>query len=273
MTWPALPDARPWSPVERRGVRRIDAEFYGKTVVDQLLASGAVVLGGGLDMDGSAISDVGSVDFRNNGSNPTESDGPDQYPEGWSYNLLSAASWPVATGWVETFIDTSASRAYQAIRPKNASYSLERFYATATTWSDWRLTQPRKVRDATSTQYDIVAASTPETARTVTIWGSPPSNFQAEIHVTWQMWVQNPTAACNNRAYVSISRDGGSTWTSGLKQLDHISGAGEFGSLTVHALASGPVTGDIQARLTVQSSHADTKYDDMDLIATFGANY
>lgn len=208
---------------------------------------------------------------------PAADAGLDSYPPNVSTSFLSSASgWPIVTGIVETFVrgaGTAGWRAHQIIWSKTTARAYERYSTDGVDWDNWRLMQPIKVRDATSTQYDVVSAATVETARTVTVWNAPPDDFEAEIHVTWQMWATNPTAVCDVRAFVEISRDAGSSWTSGLKQLDHVSAASEFGSLTVHALASGAVTDDIQARLRVQSSHADTKFDDMDMIATIGANY
>ncbi len=271
MTWNPLPEGTPYKKLQRR-FRSRDNELLGRTTLDLVEIGGTVNVAGRVTLTGGLEST--NLELANAGTNPSVSDGPDDYPEGWSHNNLSGATgWPIVTGWVETFIDTSTQRAHQVVRGKTASKSFERHWASTSAWDNWRLTTPIKTRHATSTQYDIVTANTPEVARTVVISTLPSSSFEAEVHATWQMWVTNPSATCNNRAYVSISLDGGSTWTSGLKQLDHISGSGEFGSLTVHALKGGAVTGDIHVRLTAQSSHAATKVDDMDLIVTVGTNY
>ncbi len=209
-------------------------------------------------------------------SNPSASDGPDDYPEGLTIGTLSGASgWPLDTGLVETwrYFDI---RAYQIVRPKEVGESFERFWASTTTWSSWRLVQTVEQYAATSTQYDIVTADTDEEAVNHTTTAFPSSSFNASVSAHIQCYGQDTSnTSVNMEARCEISLDGGSTWSAGKDQLAETGGAGEARQLpfSVHHRDSGAVTGSIRARLMARSNYDTSFFDEFEIVMRIGPDY
>lgn len=234
------------------------------------IIGGNVEIGGNLTVGGIVNAD--GLDLAYKAGNPSVSDGPDKYSEGLSvHSLSSATGWPLADGYIETFVQ-GGIRAYQIVRPKQAGESYERFWASATTWSDWRLTSALQRGTSTSAGY-VPGGTGIETAWTVTIPDFPSSSFSAAVRASFQLWAGSTGGPYNCRAYCDVSLDGGSTWTSSEQQPGRTESGGRE---TFHpqVVVSGAVTGDIQVRLRVRSSGgANTTFDDFELAATIGPDY
>lgn len=206
--------------------------------------------------------------------NPSASDGPDAYPAGYSLNQLSSSTgWPIATGWVETFHDPSIARARQVLRQSTAGATYERYRASSTTWSNWRLLHGVDVLYQNEVQYNVVAASTWETAKTQTISTFPTSNFSAQVSAVATCWSRNTTAAATNIIRLGISRDGGSTWNDGIQQNSRADSTSDYVPHTAVHTIGGGVTGTIQVRIEVYSGHADTFYDDFNIMTRVGPDW
>lgn len=209
-------------------------------------------------------------------SNPSASDGPDDYPEGLTIDTLSGATgWPIATGLVETwrYFDI---RAYQIVRPKQAGPSYERFWASTTTWDNWQLAATVQRSAATSTDFNPTGTGD-ETAVTNTITDFPSSNFEASVAVQIQAYHENTTTTSVNwTALAQISLDGGSTFNSGKRQFGEGGGAGETRQqpINVHHTYGGSVTGDIVVRLRVSSDDSsNSKFDEFEITVDIGNDY
>ncbi len=292
MAWEPLPEGTPFKSLKRL-FRGRDSELLGRTILDDLDiqgdidvagtldVTGVTTLGADLDLSGNDLLDAGtasvdSLDLISQGSNPSASDGPDDYPDGLTLNTLSSASgWPIATGHVETF-RFDAARAYQVVRPKTVGLAYERYWASASTWSNWNVVAPTKAR-ATFSTHNISVASTFEVAGTHTISVHPTSGFSARIVSRSYFYGQDTAATSVNwNARTDISLDGGSTWQLGSDTgVAETGGAGEARQHTF-AVAhewGGSVTGTIQARLMVKSNSAASFFANIHSIIEIGNQY
>lgn len=283
MSWQPLP---PGGPIRRRRgsyQRERDSELLGRTVVDQLVAKGAVVLdddltvsgstdlSGPIDMNGNNIINAGMVqadrvDYLDQGSNPSISDGPNDYPDGFTINTLSSASgWPIATGWVETWRYDDA-RAYQVVRSKTGGAAYERYWASASTWSNWRLVSARVHGGATGSSTALTAINTFQPVYTLTITDYPTSSFDARVNAQGSCSAVYSGTSFLARVDLQISLDGGSTWA-GSGNPRQSGNSGWNAALSAGYARSGSVTGSIQARLRGYASQLCT-YDELSIVMT-----
>lgn len=205
---------------------------------------------------------------------------PSTYPEGRSMMAISTdTTWPLGStdGLVETWITGAGAAGYrgrQVYTEVNGHYTFHRFMSGTDTWGNWQLLSPKLTGSGTGTAYNIVTADTWETAYSLTDSAFPTSSFGARINAAVSAWARSPNAGqLAHRIQCEISRDGGSTWTSGRPQIGtQYSAASTFVPLMAHATSGGGVTGTIQVRIRVYSSVNDTDFDDLQITATIAGN-
>ena len=224
-----------------------------------------------LDMQSKAILSVNNLRLDLEATNPAASDGPDDYPQGFSIqNLSSATGWPHATGWVETWIE-STSRAYQVVRGKGGAVTYERYWASSTTWTNWRLVHSQSHHSINATGYSLTATNTFEAAHTLTITDYPTSSFNARTTAQAQCSASYSGASFLARIDVQISLDGGSTWNGGPNPRQ--SGSSSWNAALASSWSrSGTVTGSIQARTRAYASQL-CGYDEMSLTCVVEPDY
>jgi hypothetical protein len=197
------------------------------------------------------------------GQNPSVSDGPDDYPQGWTFNTLSSATgWPIATGLVETFIYDD-SRGYQIVRGKTKAPSYQRWWASSTTWSNWVLAQAQTHGGISGSSYTLTATSTFEEAFKLTITDYPTSSFEAQVSAWGHCSSSYSGAAFTSRIDLQISLDGGSTWNGSPNPRQSGNSTWNVSHAAGYSIA-GAVTGSIQARIRGYSSQLAI-YDEFDI--------
>ncbi len=195
---------------------------------------------------------------------------PSGYPSGFSVmSITSDTSWPlgVTDGLVETWITGAGAAGYrikQTYTGQGGYLVFHRFAASSDTWESWQLATPYANFASTTTQYDIVTATTWETAMTLTVAALPSTRFDARVIGSIGCWSRNTTVGgVQTRIRVSISLDGGTSYNTGREKITTGTDVNNFTAISARHQANGSITGDIKVRLEGYSSHADTYLDDL----------
>ena len=203
---------------------------------------------------------------------------PSSYPSGYSVmSIASDTSWPGGTtdGLVETWITGAGGAGFrfrQTYTEQQGFIVFHRFGATNDTWASWQLVNPVTKFSATTTPYEVSVVDTVETAHTLTVSVLPTVRFDAMVSARAMGFTGNTTSVRLDQFILGISRDGGSTWDSSAPITFNVA-VSETGSASVFHFSAGAITGTIQARLQIESSHADTFLDNMHVEATIAGNH
>jgi len=185
---------------------------------------------------------------------------PDLWPTGVSHMQIATESgWPdTELGIVTHRTSLDGDRVLQyAWEHNDGPIYFRTNSATSDSWDNWYLWTPTSY-DSAFIDYTATADNTWETIGTLTISDFPTSKFSCAVMAWGSVYVANATADADHVARVSISLDGGSTWTDGPFQRADTELSSNVQSLGLSPLyrLGGDPTGSIQVRLQGQTSNA-----------------